>query len=213
MSIDGERNTKALISLVSEGFASRLSSGIIAFALPLYARSLGMSLAEIGLLVSLNSLVAFLLKPSMGRLADRIGFKRGLTVAVAARSAVAALYAVAGAPWQLFTIRASHGAGKSLRVPTSNALVAEHGGERTIASAYAWYQTAKTLASTIGKALAGVLLTLAFGFEAVFLVAFALSAVPLVLLGFVPPDGPRTDEPVETRDASEAAVGTGQDRL
>ena len=55
----------SLIALVAEGFFSRLSFGVISFALPLYARQLGMTLAEIGVLASLNVAVAMAMKPAI----------------------------------------------------------------------------------------------------------------------------------------------------
>ena len=57
---------------------SRLSFGIVGFALPLYAYELGMSLAQLGMLASFNTVVSLALKPIMGRVADRIGYRRGL---------------------------------------------------------------------------------------------------------------------------------------
>jgi len=74
----GSAGTRALLALVAEGFASRLSFGLVGFALPLYARGLGLSLAAIGVLASLNTIVALVLKPVMGAAADRYGRKRTL---------------------------------------------------------------------------------------------------------------------------------------
>jgi MFS family permease len=74
-------------AIVAEGFLSRLSFGIVSFALPLYAvRELGLSLAVVGVLVSLNLVVALLLKPAMGALADRFGLKRSFTASIALRA-------------------------------------------------------------------------------------------------------------------------------
>jgi hypothetical protein len=43
----------SLIALLAEGFLTRLSSGVIGFALPLFAyRKLGLSLAETGVLLA-----------------------------------------------------------------------------------------------------------------------------------------------------------------
>jgi len=154
------RNTRlslnpSLLALVTEGFASRLSFGLISFALPLYAHHLGLSLAEIGVLVSLNLTVALLLKPAMGWVADRLGLKQSLTAVIGLRSVIALLLAFAGSPWQLFAIRTAHGISIAARDPSVNALLAEHGGKRAVASAFAWYQTAKSVAGALGKALAG----------------------------------------------------------
>lgn len=165
--------------LVAEGFLSRLSFGIVSFALPLFAHELGMSITAIGLLLSINLIVAIALKPLAGALADRFGVKRVLVVAVGVRSVVTLLLALASAPWQLMAARAVHGVSIALRDPTAAVLVAEAGGERRVASSFAWYQTAKTLAGSLGRAAAGVLLTVAGGHRTAFAVAFVLSSLPL----------------------------------
>ena len=173
----------SLLTIIVEGFLSRLSFGLITFALPLYAHHLGLSMAEIGFLISLNVTVALALKPAMGWMADHFGLKRSLAAGISLRSLIALLLAFAGSPWQLYAIRTAHGMSQSLRDPPINALLAEHGGKKTIASAFAWYQTAKSVAGSLGKVVAGVLLTLtASNFSLVFLVASFLSAVPVFLV-------------------------------
>ncbi|TMM05730.1 MAG: MFS transporter, partial [Actinobacteria bacterium] len=134
---------RTLLAILAEGFFSRLSFALITFALPLYAhRKLGLSLSQVGLLASLNLIVAIPLKPLGGSLADRFGYKRSLGVAIALRSAVSLVLAFAAVPWQLFAARALHGVSISMRDPAIGSLIAEHGGERAVASAFAWYQTA-----------------------------------------------------------------------
>jgi MFS family permease len=170
----------ALLAIITEGFLSRLSFGLISFALPLYALHLELNLAEIGFLASLNLMVALALKPAAGWAADRFGLKPIFTIAVGLRSLVAFLLIFVGAPWQLYAIRSVHGISESLRDPSVNALIAEHGGKKAIASAFAWYTTAKSLAGSLGKAVAGILLTLSAGdFSLVFALAALLSALPL----------------------------------
>lgn len=177
------RSDHALLAIVAEGFLSRLSFGMLNVALPLYAgRKLGMSFSEVGFLISLNTIVAIVFKPSMGALADRIGLKRSLNIAVVLRSAVTILLAIATVPWQLFAARSVHGVSIALRDPVIGALIAEHGGKKRIAQSFAWYQTAKSVAGNAGKALAPALLVASGGnFTFVFLVAFALSALPVAV--------------------------------
>jgi len=171
------------MAIIAEGFLSRLSFGLIGFALPLYAYQLGLSVAEIGLLTSFNLIVATLLKPATGAAADRFGLKRSLSAAIALRSLTSLLLAVAAVPWQLFAVRSVHGTSIALRDPAVDALIAEHGGRRAVASAFAWYQTAKSAAGGIGKAAAGLLLALtASSFATVFVVAFVLSMLPLYVV-------------------------------
>lgn len=170
----------SLFAIVAEGFLSRLSFGLISFALPLYARHLGLSLTEIGFLIALNEAAALVLKPIMGWAADRFGLKRSFTTAISLRSIVALLLAFARSPWQLYTIRVVHGMSKALRDPSASALIAEQGGKKAIASAFAWYHTAKMVAGSLGKALAGILLTLtASNFSLIFTFAFLISVLPI----------------------------------
>jgi MFS family permease len=202
----------ALTAIVAEGFFSRLSFGLISFALPLYAyQELGLSLATIGVLLSLNLAVAIVLKPFMGSLADRVGMKPSFTVAIALRSVVSLLLVFATLPWQLFAIRGVHGVSIALRDPSANVLIAEQGGTKAVASAFAWYQTAKSLAGTLGKAGAGVLLALtASSFSAVFAIAFLLSVLPVVLVIRLVREpkahAPDTDEAASQREQARGAA-------
>src|SRR5688572_25624321 len=102
---------------------------MINFALPLYALSLGMSLSQVGMLVSVRLAVGLALSPVAGWAADYLGRKRLLVWGLAARSAVALLFVVAAAPWQLFATRAVHGASTALRDPSANSLIADHADE------------------------------------------------------------------------------------
>lgn len=172
--------TPALSAVIAEGFLSRLSFGVISFALPLYARHLGLSLTETGFLFSLNLIAEQILKPGMGWVADRFGLKRSFTTAIGLRSLVALLLAFAGMPWQIYAIRILHGVAESLRDPSVNTLIAENAGKQSLASSFAWYSTAKTVAGSLGKGAGGILLTLtAYNYSSVFIVAFALSVLPL----------------------------------
>jgi MFS family permease len=174
-----------LAAIVGEGLFSRLSFGVIGFTLPLYAYHMGLSLTQIGILTSLNSIAALALKPLIGWAADRFGLKRTFLVAISLRSLVSLLLGFAAVPWELYAIRTLHGLSMSMRDPSANALIAENGGEKSVGSAFAWYQTARTVASPVSKALAGILLTLtATNFSLTFFVAFALSALPLLVVLF-----------------------------
>jgi MFS family permease len=200
----------ALAALVAEAFLSRLAFGIMAFALPLYARALGMGLAEIAVLISANTLVSMLLKPHAGRLADRLGHKAGAVASIAARSLLTLAFAAATLPWQLFALQGGRGLAKSLRDPSIKALIAEHGGKGRIASAFAWYKTATSAAGALGKALAGLLITLtAAAYGWVFLAAFALSVLPLLAVAvFVPRAGAGAGAaPAPEAEAAPAAGG------
>jgi MFS family permease len=184
------RRPGPLAALVCEGFFSRLAFGLVSFALPLYARSLGLSIAAIGFLVSFATVVSLLFKPVLGGVADHMGLRRALLVSLILRSLLSLAYTLVTLPWQLYAVRGFHGFSDSLRDPAVNALIAENGGKKAVASAFAWYQTAKMTAGAVGKSIAGVLLTMtAGGFGLTFGVAFGLSLLPAVaVLLLVPRD-------------------------
>src|SRR5919198_4237386 len=92
----------SLIAIVGEGLLSRLSFGLISFSLPLYARHLGLSIEEVGILAALNSAVAVGSKPLLGWTADRFGLKRTYLAAISLRSLVSLSLGFASVPWELF---------------------------------------------------------------------------------------------------------------
>jgi MFS family permease len=168
-----------MIALVVEGFLTRLGFGMIGFALPLYALSLGVNIAKIGLLYVLSTIVSLLMKPVMGWLADRFGRKRILVGAVLLRCLVGLLLVFATLPWQLFAIRGLQGAMTAAREPSVMALLAEHGSKRRMASAFAWYATARDLGRSLGYGVAGLLIGY-MGYWWVFVLAFACSCAALL---------------------------------
>ena len=169
------------LAIVAEGFLSRLSFGLVGLALPLYALNLGMSLAEVGLLVSANVVLQLVAKPVMAPLADRFGHRRTLIVAIAGRSLVCLLLAFSVLAWQLFAVRLLYGLTQALRDPPLIAMIADAGGAKRVASMFGWYHTAKNVAASLGRAAAGLMLTVGptEGYRRVFLVAFGLSLLPL----------------------------------
>ncbi len=179
-------NRRAMSALVFEGFLTRFGSGIAAFALPLYAYSLDMSLAAIGLLMSLNIGVAAVTKPVFAGFVDRIGYRRSAVIATSLRVVILALLLVSATPLALYAVQVLRGLAKSFRDPALQVLVASHGGKKTLASAFAWYGTAKSVAVSLGKSVAGVMLGYWAGLYSLpFALALIPTAVPVFLLLFM----------------------------
>jgi MFS family permease len=201
------RRPSPVTALLLEGFTSRLSFGVLSFALPLYARDLGMSIASIGVLSAVTGVVSLALKPFTGAVADRWGVRRTLLLALTTRSVLCLAYVVATTPAQLFGIRGVHGVSDSVRDPAVHAMIAEYGDKATMASTFAWYQTAKTTAGAVGKSVAGLLLATALGFPLAFAVAFALSLLPVFVLAAARmPASAEADQQVRVREADPVPV-------
>jgi MFS family permease len=207
----GRGEALGLASILGEGLLSRLSFGIISFALPLYARRLGISIAEVGVLVGLNGAVAIALKPLCGWATDRFGPRRTLLAAVVLRSVVSLLLVFAGALWQLYAIRLLHGVAMGLRDPAAGVLLAG-GAEKRVASRFGWYQSAKQMGANLGRGAAGLLIAVTGSrYPLVFFGAFALSALPvLVVWRYVRDPAPAV--PQSSR-AAPAAAAAGRSRM
>lgn len=174
------RANPTLVAIASEGFLTRLGFSMVGFALPLFGLALGMSVAEVGLLYTLRTAMTILVKPVMGRVADRTGRKRTLVAAVALRCLVGLLFAFAARPWHLYALGLLHGAMTGAREPSASALIAEHGDRRSMASAFAWNTTARELGRSLGYAAAGLLLQATGSYRLIFLIAFGTSCIALV---------------------------------
>lgn len=175
----GIRANPTLAAVTAEGFVTRLGFSMVGFALPLFALSLGMGVAEVGLLYALRTITTVMIKPVMGWAADRFGQKRTLVAAVALRCLVGFLFVFASLPWHLYAIRVLHGMMTAARDPSASALIAVHGSKRSMASAFAWYSTARDLGRSLGYAAAGLLIQFTGEYRIVFLAAFISSCAAL----------------------------------
>jgi MFS family permease len=116
----------------------------------------------------------------MGWAADRFGRKRTLVGAVLLRCVVGLLFAVAGRPWHLYVLRILHGTMTAARDPSAQALIAEHGDKRSMASAFAWNTTAREFGRSLGYGVAGLLLQATGSYRLIFVLSFFTSCAALV---------------------------------
>lgn len=174
------RENPTIAAISAEGFLTRLGFGMVGFALPLFALKLGMSLAEVGVLYALHSVTVLTIKPLMGWAADRFGRKHALIFAVAMRCLVGVLLIFVTLPWHLYAIRILQGVMTAARDPSASALIAGHGNKKSMATAFAWYFTARDVGHSLGAAVAGLLIAATDNYHLVFAVAFVTSCVALI---------------------------------
>ena len=193
--------TRSLYAVMIEGLLGRLGFGVVTFALPFYALSLGMSYTEVGILAALRLVAAIILKPVMGRVADRYGIRRVYIASIVGRCVVTLLFAVTTAPWALFAIRFLHGVTTAARDPVSAVLIADHAPEGKLARAFAWYGSARELGAAMGFLIAGLLLQATDDFyPAAFLFAGIVTIVAVVVVMFMVPRAEATVGQVEIGD-------------
>ncbi len=157
-----------VMALMAEAFFSRLSSGLIKTAVPLYALLVfGLDITSVMLLSLLQNIVPLLLRGFFGSLADKYGKKPVFMISLAVRTLVGLLYTFANVPTVLFAVSVVRGIADSAKGPSASAMIADATDEKNMAQAYSWYTTTKSTSGGIGEALA----------------AFALSALLVLFIG------------------------------
>lgn len=173
--------------------------------LPLYVRQLGVRddgdvVLWAGVLLGVAPLLAGLMAPAWGRLAERFGHKRMAIAALAGYTLFLLLSALVTAPWQLLLLRAATGLVGGIG-PLSLAMASAQAPEGHAGRALGTVQAAQLIAAAAGP-LTGGLLADWIGIRATFVVTAALcGGACLVLLAFYE-DAPA---PVEsTQEAGES---------
>jgi MFS family permease len=173
--------TSALATIFVEGLLGRLTFGMVSFALPLYAYHQGLSLAEIGVIVSTRSAFELPLKPVAGWLVDRTSVRAVYIGGIALRCLSAVVLVLAGDFAALCLVRALHGASAAGRDVGSLSVLARVAGDR-VGTHYGWYSTVRQVGNVGGAGLAGLLIAAGGGgFGLVFGAVAAMSVLPLVV--------------------------------
>ena len=153
---------------------------------PLYARGLGISVAEIGLINAAFFLMAGLLSLPLGMAADRRGSKPVAAAGVVLMALMAFLLLFSRSFIALTGVYLAFGAGIAAFGPTMMALVSRIAPSTHLGRAYGWYTTALFGAMSLGPALGGHMAG-RLGFKAVFMTVGLLLLVNLGgLLLFLP---------------------------
>jgi DHA1 family multidrug resistance protein-like MFS transporter len=178
----GRRNrlvTVAVVFSVYTGFAF-----VLPF-LPLFARELGVEAPEraalwAGVLIGVSPLLAGVLAPFWGRLADRRGHKRVVLIALSAYVALLALSAVVTRVEQLLALRIGIGLFGGIG-PLGLAMATAQGPREETGRAVGLIQAAQILSAAVGP-LAGGLLADAIGTRRTFLATAGICAFALALV-------------------------------
>ena len=181
--------TVAMVFAVFTGFAF-----VLPF-LPLFVRELGVEEPDraalwAGVLIGVAPLLAGLLAPMWGRLADRYGHKGIAATALASYVAILALSAAVTRVGELLALRIGIGLVGGIG-PLGLAMATSQARREETGRAVGLIQAAQILSAAIGP-FAGGILADAIGIRRTFLVTAALCAVALVLvLAFYEERGPK----------------------
>jgi len=160
---------------------------------PLFARRLGASTVEVGMINAGFMLAATVLSLPLGLVSDRLGRKRLILAGMGISCLTSLFLLLARAPWHVGVIYLFAGVGLACFSPAMMSHVADCVTTRFLGRAYGWYTSALYLGMALGPGLGGAVAI--WGFD----LAFGISALVTgagVLLGALrvpspPPAAPR----------------------
>jgi len=168
-------NRNILVTSVAEA-AQFLAFGALEAFLPLYALSVGVNEAAVGLLFGVQVGVRTLARPLMGILSDRYGRKGPIVLGLGLTGATMALFAQAQAWWALLGLSLAFGLGLSIASAATSAYVADLAPAEARGAALGYMSTIMDVGQATGPILLGFILA-----GASYPVGFA--AVGAVVLG------------------------------
>lgn len=149
------RITKNLLVLISAFLMYFTGLRIILPILPLYLRSAGISIAELGIISSSFGLGLIAFEPVWGWLSDKVGRRKIIAPAALVSSLSVLLYTLTEDPWTFFTVNFLQGVIVSAVGATSRALMADLSIPSKRGRAFGIWWTTFTLSYIIGPAVGG----------------------------------------------------------
>lgn len=141
--------------------------------LPLFARDLGATTVQVGIINASYLLVAGILSLPLGILSDRIGRKLLASLGVLVLTSISLLLAFSRTPGQLVWIYLLFGIGLAAFGPTMMSTVADLSPATHLGRSYGWYTMALYGAMSLGPAVGGMVAE-RWGFRPVFVASGAI---------------------------------------
>jgi MFS family permease len=138
---------------------------------PLFARRLGASTVEVGIIHAGFMLAATALSLPLGLVSDRLGRKRLILAGMGISALTSLFLLVARAPWQVGSIYLFAGVGLACFSPAMMSHVGDCAPRQLLGRAYGWYTSALYIGMALGPGIGGAVASWGFG------LAFGVSAV------------------------------------
>ncbi len=150
--------------------------------LPIFALSIGINIAMVGMFFAIQETVVAFVKPFGGRLADRIGYIPAIGLGVLAMGVALPLIGFAPDSWSLFALAILLGVGQALVFPSTTALVAVQIDASHVGAGMGLLGTLQNGGKVLGPVLGGLLVT-SLGYEPMFaLMGLALIFASVLLM-------------------------------
>lgn len=192
--------------LVAANFVIAVGYGIVAPALPTFARSFNVSVTAASAVVSAFAVSRLLFAPVSGRLVTRLGERRVYLVGVLVVAVTTGICAFVTEYWQLVALRAVGGIGSTMFTVSSVALLVRVTPAPQRGRASGLWGTGFLLGNVTGPLVGGGLIAISLRapflvYAVTLVVAVAIAAVFLQRSALIEPEGTEPLPPVTLREA------------
>ncbi len=188
---------RGLIVLFLAIFIMMMGFGIVLPVLQFYARTVGATPLEIGLLATSYAFMQFLFAPVWGAVSDRVGRKPIFSLGLIGYAVTFVLFGLSNQVWELFAARILGGVLSAATLPTAMAYIGDTTSEERRGSGMGMMGAAMGLGFTIGPGIGGLLGR--YSLSLPFFAGAALALVTLALSWGALPEPARRDSRQETR--------------
>ena len=149
MSEKAKANIKVLFALTLVHFTGDFYSSFVSPLFPLFVQKMGLSLAQVGIISGVIRILAFIVQPSVGYLADRYSTRHFILLGVLMPVVFIPLSGMTSGFWTLLFVLALGSFGSSMFHPSVTGLVPVYSG-RKAGFAMSVFNTGGTLAFGVG---------------------------------------------------------------
>lgn len=174
-----------LISLAHA--ASVLVVSVVTVHLTPHVVSLGYSLQQAALVITVQTVANLIARPIGGLISDRVGSRAVILVAMLMHAAALGLLARAEAPWMLWAFAVLNGLGWGTRVPVIVSMRAEYFGSRSFGTIMGISTMVVTVAAVAAPVLAGWSFDVLGSYTLSFTILAVLAGVGSLFVVFLPP--------------------------
>ncbi|MHC1743445.1 MAG: MFS transporter [Syntrophobacteraceae bacterium] len=153
---------------------------------PLFARSLGATTAQVGIINGMFLLMAGVLSLPLGMLSDRIGRKLLILCGLFIAASTSLLLCVTSAPVEMMAVYLVFGVGLAAFAPTMMSYVADFSPVTHLGRSYAYYTMALYAGMSLGPAVGG-LMAEELGYKSVFVISGIIILITLAIVFFFLP--------------------------
>jgi len=170
MTVNRKANIKILFALTLVHFTGDFYSSFISPLYPLFIQKMGLSLTQIGVISGINLLLAFIVQPSVGYLADRYATRNFILLGVLMPVVFIPLSGITTGFWMLLTVVMLGSFGSAMFHPSVTGMVPVYSGDK----------------AGLGMSIFNTGGTLAFGLGPLFITwyaeRFGMNAMPLTII-------------------------------